>query len=688
MNARPKTKTNTRRPMAKPKKAKSHGGGRGPSRGAIVVFLLSIVLLAVVVRAFVLQVQRNEPLKKMAEEQYLKEIEIPARRGAVYDRAGNALAVSNHVASIFAQPQKVDDPHAAAVTLAKKLGMKPQEIEKKLTSDRLFVWMKRRIDPAVADDIKKLSLPYIGIVPETRRYYPNRALFSHVLGAVDLDGNGIEGLERVFETELAGTPMAALGVRDARGKTMIFEAGAGSEGMQGSDVHLTVDREIQSLAEAALAEGVQAVKARSGSAVVLDPRTGDILALANYPEFNPNNVEKTPLDVRRNRAVTDLFEPGSTFKTILMAAALEEGLIRPQDQVFCENGVYRIGGETIHDTHPHGLLSAKKIIASSSNIGVAKIGVQLGRERFAGYIRAFGFGSKTGIELPGEAAGIVRPAKKWPLIQLATIAFGQGISVSALQLASAYGAVANDGVMHKPRLVKMLRAPDGSAKLLQRPPGERVMSPETAKTLNQMLLAAVNEQGGTGQNAAIPGVATAGKTGTAQKASGSGGYAADKYVSNFVGFAPADNPALVVVVVIDEPEGKHLGGIVAAPVFQKIASGALSVLGLMPAGSVAAAPVAIEMPVAALEEEETIVTDEEPPAHEVTGAVPDFRGLTLKEALETLKKSQLPFEPEVLGSGKIVSQDPAPGTKSARAHKLKWILASYRQPKGERHAPR
>ncbi|MCC6810071.1 MAG: transpeptidase family protein [Deltaproteobacteria bacterium] len=670
---------------------------RGPSRAHVVFFALALVLLAVVVRAFVLQVRRNEPLKKMAEEQYLKEIEIPARRGAVYDRAGNALAVSNQVESVFAQPQKVDDPKAAAAALAKKLAMKPQEIEKKLASDRLFVWLKRRVDPAMGDDVRKLGFGFVGIVPETRRYYPNRALFSHVLGAVDVDGHGVEGLERVFETELAGTPMAAVGLRDARGHTVIFDVGAGSEGMQGSDVHLTVDREIQSLTEAALAEGVQAVKARSGSAIVLDPKTGDVLALASYPEFNPNSIDKTPMEVRRNRAVTDAFEPGSTFKTILMAAALEEGLVRPTDQVFCENGTFRIGGETIHDTHPHGVLSAKKIIASSSNIGVAKIAVQLGRERFAEYIRAFGFGQKTGLELPGESPGIVRPAKKWPLIQLATIAFGQGISVSALQLASAYGAVANGGVLHKPRLVRMLKAPDGSARLFPRPPGERVLSPETAKILNAMLQAVVSDEGGTGPKAQIPGVLTAGKTGTAQKAASAGGYAPDKYVSNFVGFAPADAPALVVAVMIDEPEkGKHLGGVAAAPVFQKVASGALSVLGLLPAGSIAAAPLPIETTLADValpeEEESTISGDGElPPASDPSGVVPDFRGLTLKEALDALKKSKLPLEPEVQGSGKIVSQEPAPGTKSARAHKLKWILASSRLAhavKGERRAAR
>jgi cell division protein FtsI (penicillin-binding protein 3) len=677
-----KTTSNARRKPAATKKKTS--SSKGPARAHVVLFVLSLVLAAVVVRTFVLQIRRNEPLKKMAEEQYLKEIEIPARRGAVYDRAGNALAVSNQTESVFAQPHKAEDKHSAAVLLGKKLQLKPSDIQKKLDSDRLFVWVKRRIDPSLAEEIRKLQLPFIGIVPETRRYYPNRALFSHVLGAVDVDGHGIEGLERVYESDLSGTPVAALGLRDARGRTVIFDGGAGSEGMQGSDLYLTVDREIQSLTEAALAEGVQAVKGHAGSAVVLDPRTGDILALANYPEFNPNDVSKVSLEARRNRAVTDLFEPGSTFKTILMAGALEEGVIRESDQVFCENGSYRLGGETIHDVHPQGLISAKKIIAASSNIGSAKIAVQLGRERFASYIQAFGFGSKTGIELPGEASGIVRPYKKWPLIQLGNIGFGQGIAVSTMQLASAYGAVANDGVMHKPRLVRELRAPDGNIKPAPRPAGERVISSTTAATLNSMLQAVVNDKGGTGANAAIPGVLTAGKTATAQRVSAHGGYEKEKYVANFVGFAPADNPALVVAVMIDEPEkGKHFGGVCAAPVFRKIAMASLSVLGLLPSGSVADAPMAQPEEVVAAAEEEDAAAVEDEAVQVANGIVPDFRGLTLREALESLKRSQIGLEPEVIGHGKIVSQEPAPGTKAAKARKLKLTLASQ---KGQRSA--
>ncbi len=675
-----------RAPRTRTTKQKRAANGSAPDRASILLFLLSLVLLCVAARAYILQFERAEPLKKMAEEQYLKEIEIPARRGAIYDRAGNALAVSNQVDSLYLQPHKFEakgvESKAAATTLAKTLGLKRDEVEKKLSSDRAFVWLKRRVDPSQAQAVMALGLPYVGSVPESRRYYPAKALFSHLLGAVDVDGRGIEGLEATLDQELAGTPILAPGLRDARGKTMIFDGPSGSEGMQGNDVYLTVDREIQSVVEAALEEGVREVHARHGSAIVLDPKTGDVLALANYPEFNPNAIAKTSLDTRRNRAVTDSFEPGSTFKTILMAAALEEGLVRASDQVFCENGVFRVGGETIHDTHPQGLISARKIIASSSNIGVAKIALQLGRERFGEYIKAMGFGSKSGLEVPGETSGIVRPSKKWPLIQLATVAFGQGISVSALQLAQAYAAVANGGVLQRPRVVRMIRTPDGRTRPAPSAEPLRVISADTARTLNDMLQAVVNDEGGTGARAAVAGIKTAGKTGTAQKVAAGGGYAPDKYVANFVGFVPADEARVVIAVMVDEPEhGKHFGGVAAAPIFQKIAAQTMHIMGLQPPGAVAQAP-SVPHDSESLEEQSEIETTAGALGTS-RGVVPDLRGLGLKEALEILRKSELRMQPEISGSGKIVAQHPAPGSKSPKTQVLKLVLAS-----GVRHAAR
>ena len=471
MSAR--TNTNRRRPM-KTKPATQKRSSQ--KRTAQLAVLLGLLLVGILARAFVLQALRNQPLRKMAEEQYLKEVELPARRGAIFDRSGNALAVSNRVESVFAHPHHVVDASTEAALLAKRLVMPIAELREKLSSDRLFVWLKRRIDPRQAEEVSKLGLSDIGVVPETRRYYPNRTLFSHVLGAVDTDGKGIEGIEASLEDELAGVPASASGLRDAHGRTVLFDDVTQTPGIQGNDLYLTVDRELEQLAEAALADGVEQVHGKAGSAIVLDPKTGDVLALVNYPEYNPNVFDKAAPQARRNRATSDSFEPGSTFKTIMMAGALESGVIRPNDQVFCENGHYQLGGRTIHDVHQLGLITAKQIIQSSSNIGAAKIGLQLGRERFERYIHDFGFGQKTGVELPGEAIGIVRPAKKWPLIQLATVSFGQGISVTAMQLAQAYAAIANGGVLMRPRLVSRIQSPDGQQRLPQRSAGNARVS--------------------------------------------------------------------------------------------------------------------------------------------------------------------------------------------------------------------
>ncbi len=660
-----KTTTNKRRA---PKKGP-------PKRTAQLSVLLALLLVGILARAFVLQALRNQPLRKMAEEQILTAVEVTARRGAIYDRSGNALAVSNRVASVFAHPHRVVDLKSEAVLLAKRLALPLQEVKDKLSSDRLFVWLKRRIDPRQADEVGKLALVDVGVIPETRRYYPNRTLFSHLLGGVDIDGKGIEGIESALDDELAGVPASASGLRDARGHTMLFDDVTQTPGIQGNDLYLTVDRELQQLAAAALADGVEQVHGKAGTAIVLDPKTGGVLALANYPEYNPNVFDKVSIATRRNRATSDSFEPGSSFKTIMMAGALEEGVIRPNDQVFCENGHFALGGKTIHDVHQLGLITAKQIIQSSSNIGAAKIGIQLGRERFEHYIAAFGFGQKTGLELPGEAVGIVRPAKKWPLIQLATVSFGQGISITAMQLAQAYAVVANGGVLLKPHLVERVQSPDGTQRVLPRPAAVRVVSPQTAEALGAMLEGVVSDKG-TGAKAEIAGVRVAGKTATAQKVDPAlGGYAPDKFVANFAGYVPAEDPRFVIVVVVDEPsKAFHFGGLSAAPIFQKIATGALRQAGLLPATQTEVAAV----PQSTAEDETSEDTSEV-----ALGIVPDVRGLMLGEAFDVLKRAGVSLEPEVQGSGRIVSQDPAPGgfvstRGGGRDGKLHLILASAR----------
>lgn len=658
---------------------------------------LTLLLSSIIVRAWVLQVDKAATLKKMAEEQYLKEVEVPARRGEIYDRAGNAIAVSNQVASVFVRPAKVADRKRTIAELGKRLQLDTPTLRQKIESDRMFVWLKRRIDPQTAAQIEALQLPGVGTVAETRRYYPNRTLFSHVLGAVDMDGRGIEGVEASFEKELAGEPASAAALRDARGRTLLFDDVAATPGIDGNDLTLTVDRDLQALAVAALQEGVQHVSGKAGSAIVLDPKTGDILALANYPEPNPNVFDKAPKDARRNRAVVDLFEPGSTLKAITVAAALEEGVVRSTDQIYCENGKWKVGSDTIHDTHKHGLVSVKRIISSSSNIGTAKMAVQLGRERLHRYLTAFGFGHKSGLELPGEAAGLLRPAKKWPLIQLANVAFGQGIAVSTLQIAQAYATFANRGVLVTPRLVSHISEPDGQKRVPPRPAPVRVVSESTAEAVVEMLEAVVaDEKNGTGVKAQIAGIRVAGKTATAQKVDPVlRGYSPDKYVANFAGFVPADAPRFVIVTMVDEPKrGMHFGGQAAAPIFQRIAMGALQQAGLLP-GNATIDSATMDSVLAEAGEGETVDGEvgapsaTEPASEEdqvvEPGVMPDVRGLMLSEVIERMRKAEVRSAPEVTGSGRVLSQDPPPGAKVKPNGKVVLKLASSRR---EEHAAR
>jgi len=680
-------------------------------RPYLLTFMVCLVLLSVAVRSYVLQVYRNEPFKKMVEEQYLKEIEIPARRGLIFDRNQNPLAVNNDVQSLYVRPRKIQKPDMYAAKISKILGLNQQELLKKLKSDRVFVWIKRRLDPKLAQQVVELKLPHVGAVTETRRYYPNRMLLSHVLGAVNLDGQGIEGLESYFNDDLAGSPATLEGMRDARGQTMLFDDMVSLPGVEGQHLHLTIDRDVQLLTSTALASGIERVHGKAGSAVVMNVKTGEILALANYPEYNPNTFDKTPKEVKRNRAVTDFFEPGSTFKTIMVSAALEENVVKPSDMIFCENGAYRVGTHTIHDVHPMGLISVRSVIASSSNIGATKIAMQLGRDRFYHYIQAFGFGSKSGISLPGESSGLVRPASKWPLVQLATVSYGQGISVNAVQLVQAYAAIANDGVLVPPRLVAYTQHASGQKRVFPMLEPRRVVNSKTAALVRDMLEAVVNEKGGTGSKARVAGVRTAGKTATAQKPDlVTHAYAPDKYVSNFAGYVPADAPELAIVVVVDEPQkGMHFGGVAAGPIFQEIATGALHLMHLVPQGTVVKLdPRLLQNDVVDtevlldkdkdLDADEKILTNAQlPDAHaldnvEVNSAVsaslmPNLQGMTVSQALAVIRQRHLEIDPEWKGLGDtIMKQFPSAGSPLKRVKKVQLFLSSSAQ-NGLSYAP-
>jgi len=550
----------------------------------IVGFFFLIIFSIITVRAYFLQVLTAGELSKMIQKQHKSKIGLKPRRGTIYDRNGRELAVSIEVKSLFAKPHLIKDPKSVAGSLAPIIKMPRSEIIKKLTAAKSFIWIKRKITPSQAEKIESLKVDGLGFEKETQRFYPNKELAGQVIGFAGVDTQGLEGLELEYESILRGKPGELLVDRDAMGRHLFIDGINTTGSIQGHDIVLTIDKNIQYIAEKELQAAVSLSKAKKGTAIVMDPWTGEILAMAMAPLFNPNRFSKSTPDIWRNKAVTDVFEPGSTFKPFLVAAALEERLVKPRDIFFCENGSYRIARRTVHDLHKYGWLSVTKILKFSSNIGACKISKFLGKEPFYQYIRKFGFGEETGVQVPIEAAGFVpRPYRLSEHTQSA-IAFGQGISVTPLQLAAAYCAVANGGVLMRPYFVKKIMDSKGmtvqeNAPLLRR----RVISESTALVLKDMLKTVISE-GGTGEKAAVPGFSVAGKTGTSQKiVDRQEGYSPNKVVASFAGFSPADSrPCITVLVIIDEPQRMAYGGAIAAPVFSRISQHVMNYLHVVP----------------------------------------------------------------------------------------------------------
>ncbi len=492
---------------------------------------------------------------------------------------------------------------------------------------------------------------------EPHRYYPQGQLAGQVIGFVGRDSEGLEGLELHYNDYIRGETSSSVTERDALGRRVLVE---GVEGLQipaGGDIHLTLDTSIQHLAEKELEASISKYRAKAGVAIAVEPRTGEMLALANYPTFNPNNYSTESSEQRRNRAVTDSFEPGSTFKTILAAAALEEGIVDKDDLFFCEYGKYSYAGKVIHDTHPHGWLPFSKILQVSSNIGFSKVADKLKKERYFKYIEKFGFGQMTGIDMPGEVPGLLRRPETWSGIDLATHGFGQGLSATPLQMVMAYAAVANGGFLMRPYVVRRATSPKGEVLVENQPHVvRRVISERTARLLASMLKDVTNE-GGTGKMAKVEGFDVAGKTGTAQKADQvNGGYDAKKRVASFIGFVPADEPRLVLLVVVDEPQSNVYGGVVAAPVFQNIARGALRHFGV-------AARTSEPFPQPMSESEIPLRRAPKRNNQAVldAGATPDFVGLSLREAVE--KARDLDLKVKIHGNGYVIKQSPGPGVR-------------------------
>jgi cell division protein FtsI (penicillin-binding protein 3) len=535
-------------------------------------------------RAAYLQVLRGSDLAQKASGQYERTIHTIGKRGTIFDTQMRELAVSVESLSLAANPRLISAPRQTAKALAPILKIETANVQKKLTADRHFVWIKRQITPREVQAVRKLNLAGIDFIPEHSRYYPNRGLAAQLVGFTGIDGTGLEGIEYQFNAELMGRRQIFTVLKDAFGRG--FETPDDIVRRDsGNNVVLTIDRTIQHVAERSLQQAVDTHQAKSGIAVVMAPQTGDVLALAHYPFFNPNNFKNFSRDIRRNRAVTDAFEPGSTMKLFSVAAALESGCCTPHTIFYCENGRYRIGTNVVHDTKKHGWLSLQRIVKFSSNIGAVKIGETIGPEVLHRTLTQFGFGRDTGLLFPGETSGSLAPARRWTRFDVGAVAFGQGVAVSALQLTAAVAAIANGGVLMKPRVVRAVTDARGR-KIQEFKPRtiSKVVSPQTAAHVIRMMELVVTE-GGTGTHARLEGYSAGGKTGTAQKIGPSGTYAPDLYVSSFAGIAPLDHPRLAILVILDEPRKEHYGGIVAAPVFRQIAQEVLGYLNVRPSQS-------------------------------------------------------------------------------------------------------
>lgn len=557
-------------------------GDRGFGRRILVGVVFMLGFVVVLYRLFDLQVLQAAELTQRAERQQRKTATVEGPRGAIYDRMGKVLALNVDVPSVFGVPSSLENPSELARDLARLLPVRVTEIERKLRQDRNFVWIARKLDPERGRRLEEAHLNGIGLVMEGRRFYPKGPLLSHVLGFTGLDGEGLEGIERRYEGYLHGEKQVAVLQRDALGRTVFPQGLTEQAPAPGRSVTLTIDEVIQYIAETALEEAVTASRAKGGMIVAMDPRTGAILAMAVNPKFDPNVIRALTPDRWRNRVLTDAYEPGSTLKIFIAAAALEERVMEPDTLLFAENGQMAVANTLIHDHEKAGWLTFAQVIQRSSNIGAVKTALTLGDQRTYRYLKAFGFGERTEVDLPGETAGLLKDPGEWGKRSLASLAIGQEIGVTPLQIVTAASAVANGGWLMKPYVVSEIRDANGHAVAQFGPQvRRRPISVDTARVLNEILEGVITK--GTGAKAAVPGFRVAGKTGTAQKIDPkTGAYSATLSVASFVGYLPADQPRLTILVVIDEPHGEAWGGVVAAPVFRKVAEQALPYLGVSP----------------------------------------------------------------------------------------------------------
>lgn len=546
------------------------------------LFIILIVFYFLLVyRLYNIQIVQSNKFEEIAQQEHLTSFSIEGERGNIYDRNLKKLAVNVNVQSLFAIPSKINNPQETALQLSSILNLETKEIFNKLNHKRSFVWIKRKLIDTEVAEIKKLSLEGLDFLNESKRYYPKQFLASNLLGFVGIDNQGLEGLELFFDKELKGLPGLVILERDASGGKIPLSIKEPTTHRDGKSIVLTIDEVIQYITEEALDKAFQQYKAKAGVAIVVKPKTGEILAMTVKPSYDPNYFDKFSQDFWRNRAITDVYEPGSTFKVVTIATALEERVAKLDDQFYCK-GWIKYNGHIFHDIHQHDLQNLTDIVKNSCNVGVIQTGTRLDEKVFEKSIRRFGFGTLTEINLPGEINGLVRSSKNWSKISLASISIGQEISVTPIQLLMAVSAIANRGTLMKPMIVKeILDSNQNRIKVFKPKPIRQVVSVETALTMTKILEQVIND--GTGTRAKLTGYQAAGKTGTAQKFDFSLGiYSKDKYSSLFVGYVPAENPQISILVLLDEPKGSYYGGTVAAPVFQEIASKSLPYLSIPP----------------------------------------------------------------------------------------------------------
>lgn len=609
-------------------------------RAAWLFLFVVLTMLGLVGRLIYLQIFHSGWLTESATDQRVREIPVEARRGVIYDRHGRELAVSVSSESVYAIPAEIRNPEEAAAKLAAILALNADNLATRLKKHQAFTWIKRKIDPATALAVRKLNLPGIGLTQENRRHYPNGSLAAHILGFTGIDSQGLDGVELTFDSYLRGRAGGIVIEYDARGREIPQATHRFVSPQPGQNIYLTIDLVIQQIIERELEKVLRDTQAKAVSMIAIAPATGEILALANKPDYDPNDFAAYPPKLWRNNAVSNAYEPGSTFKIITTAAAVGEHVVSLQDRFF-DPGAVEVQGRHIHCWRQggHGSQTFLEVVENSCNVGFVNVGLRLGADAFYRYIEAFGFNKPTGVDLPGEARGIMIEKTKIKPINIATMAIGQSIAVTPIQLITAAAAVANDGQLLRPQIVREVRDHEGRVTRAFAPDAAaRVLDGKTAQTVKGILEKVVEE--GTGRNAYVEGFRIAGKTGTAQKV-GEGGYVAGRYVASFVGFAPADAPKLALLVIIDEPVGPYYGGLIAAPVFGAVARDILQYLQVAPQPPTVAQP------------------PQPAPAHV---AVPLVINLTVAEATSQLAKAGLATRIEE-GGERVADQVPKPGSR-------------------------